>query len=87
MSYDSYKEGCLAGNIQTLADILEIEPYKDEKIAVTFQKFFEAILSPDTGIKPHIVHDFVSKCQNKKDAIIYYLKNPNKIYEDLDFKD
>lgn len=87
LSYDSYKEGCLAGNIQTLADILEIEPYKDEKIAVTFQKFFEAILSPDTGIKPHIVHDFVSKCQNKKDAIIYYLKNPNKIYEDLDFKD
>ena len=87
LTYEDYKENCLKEKIQTLADVLDIDAYADERLAVTFAKLFEAILPTDSGIKSNIVHDFVTKCQNKKDAILYYIKNPNKIYEDLDFKD
>ena len=87
LTYELYKENCLNDNIQALADVLDLEPYADERIAITFADFFNAILPTDSGIKANIVHDFVTKCQNKLDRILYYVKNPNKIYEDLDFKD
>jgi NAD-dependent DNA ligase len=87
LTYSSYKNACIDGDVQTLADILDIEPYTDTRLIVTFADLFTAILPTDSGIKSHIVHDFTSKCQNRKDSILYYVKNPNRIFEDLDFKD
>lgn len=87
LTYEDYKKNCLNGNVQALADILDIDTYAEEKIATTFTQLFEAIIPSDSGIRLDVVREFVQKCQNSKDSILYYIKNPNKIYEDFDFKD
>lgn len=87
LSYEDYKAHCLNGDIQALADVLDIDTYKNENVAVTFAQLFEAVLPNDSGVKAYIAHDFATRCQNRIEAIRYYIDNPNKIYDELDFKD
>lgn len=83
ISYESFTRN--SDKILCLADILDIESYCKGIVKVSLGRILEAVVPQKVVRNPQILHEFVNKCNNDVDQIMYYVTNPSKISEDFQF--
>lgn len=83
ISYDVFMKHVENKELTDICDLLLLDEYKDADIHTTYSKLLDAIIPVSSLRNRLILKQFIKKCSNNPQALMYYLKHPNKIGNEL----
>lgn len=87
ISYEACHKAVKDGKLTTLIDVLYLDQYKNMSIKVSAKQLLRAVTPIDIIPDDSFFGMFANQCNNNVNTILFYIKNPNKIENDLELNE